>query len=107
MEFIRITDCGVEIFVRATPNAKNEIIDGFEIRDDGKAYLKIKTRAIADDGKANAAIIKIIAKALGLPKSDISINSGTKSRTKCLLVKTTTLDKSALIEKLLNPKSIK
>lgn len=101
MDFLNFFDDGVEIFIRATANSKNDLIDGFETRDDGKTYLKVKVRAIADDNKANDAIIKIIAKKLNVTKSEIKIVFGNKSRIKCLLVKSINLDKSAIIEKLL------
>jgi uncharacterized protein len=102
MDFIRQTKSGIEIFVRASPNAKIEKIDGVEKRDDDKLYLRIKTRAIAEDGAANIAIIKLISKILKIPKSEIILTSGNTNRIKTLLVKSNLLDieaiKSALIQ---------
>ena len=101
MSFIKENLDGVEIHIRATPNAKVEKIDGVETRDDGNQYLKVKIRAIPEDGAANDAIIKIIAKALKIPKSDIELKNGQKGRTKCLLVKNKNLDIEAIIKALL------
>ncbi len=101
MAFVRNHLDGVEIHIRATPNAKVEKIDGVENRDDGNQYLKIKIRAIPEDGAANDAIIKIIAKTLKIPKSDIELKAGQKGRTKCLLVKNKNLDIEAIIKALL------
>lgn len=101
MKFIRESLDGVEIHIRATPNARVEKIDGFENRDDGNQYLKVKIRAIPEDGAANESIIKIIAKALKIPKSDIELKSGQKGRIKCLLVKNKNLDIEAIIKALL------
>ena len=98
-DFLKQVDDGVIIRTRVTPNAKKDIIECSEIRDDGLAYLKIKTRAIPEDGKANAAVIKIIAKAIGIPKSEIVIKSGHTSRIKILLVNA---DFSIIHEKLGN-----
>lgn len=84
--FLKQVDGGVIIRTRVTPNAKKDIIECSEIRDDGLCYLKVKTRAIPEDGKANDAIIKIIAKAIGISKSEITIKSGHTSRIKILLV---------------------
>lgn len=83
---------GFEIRARVTPNAKKDIIEGLETRDDGKTYLKIRTRAIADDNKANNAVCAIIAKALDIPKSKIEVQSGAKSRNKILLVNHAKID---------------
>lgn len=101
MAFVKKHLDGVEIHIRATPNAKVEKIDGIESRDDGNQYLKVKIRAIPEDGAANDAIIKIIAKTLKIPKSDIELKAGQKGRTKCLLVKNENLDIEAIIKALL------
>lgn len=101
MTFVKEHLDGVEIHIRATPNAKVEKIDGVESRDDGNQYLKVKIRAIPEDGAANESIIKIIAKALKIPKSDIELKTGQKRRTKCLLVKNKNLDIEAIIKALL------
>lgn len=102
MSFLRETKDGVEIHIRATPNAKADQIDGAEVRDDGKTYLKIRTRAIADDNKANIAIIKIIAKILRITKNEIELTFGHKGRTKALLVKSKNLDIGMIENILLN-----
>lgn len=43
-------------------------------------------------GEANDAVIKLVAKTLGIPKSDIQIVRGLKSRTKTVAVKGVSLD---------------
>jgi uncharacterized protein (TIGR00251 family) len=87
MSFYRQTNGGIEIRVRVIPNAKQEGIMGVELRDDGNEYLKIKTRAIPEDGKANDSIIKILAKALKTSKSNITLLGGATNRTKTFLIK--------------------
>ncbi|GMO32895.1 MAG: hypothetical protein Ta2F_08840 [Termitinemataceae bacterium] len=47
-------------------------------------YLKIKISAVAEDGKANAALKAFLAKSIGCAKKDISIKSGEKSRLKVI-----------------------
>lgn len=42
--------------------------------------------AAAQKGKANAALIKLLAKALGTPKSSIAITGGATDRRKTLLI---------------------
>lgn len=45
-----------------------------------------------DKGKANKAIIKFLAKSLGLPSSSLSIVRGVKSRNKTVLIKGVKID---------------
>lgn len=48
--------------------------------------LKIRLSAAAVDGKANAYLLKFIAKQFGVAKSAVSISSGELSRQKSLLI---------------------
>lgn len=72
----RATAEGCELRLRVTPNAGADRIDGIEIRDDGNAVLRIRVRAVPDRGKANAAVIALLAKTLGIPRSSITLVSG-------------------------------
>lgn len=78
---------GVRLFLRVTPNAGTDRIEGVERRDDGSAVLRVRVSAVPDKGKANAAAIGLLAKALGLPKSSISLVAGASSRFKTLHLK--------------------
>jgi uncharacterized protein (TIGR00251 family) len=64
---------GVLAFVRVSPKSANDHVGGRDISADGRERLKIRVRAIPDKGAANAAILKILSKALGCPKSTLSI----------------------------------
>lgn len=76
---------GLRLIVRVTPGAaKNEISGIWQGEDDTR--LGVKVTAPPDKGKANAAIIKLLSKALGLPKSSISIIAGETSRLKTLAI---------------------
>ncbi len=72
---------GVLIRLRAQPGAsRNEIVpcpDGI---------LKIRVTATAVEGAANRALIKLLSKALSVPKSSIAVRSGKTSREKVLFV---------------------
>jgi uncharacterized protein (TIGR00251 family) len=83
--------------VRVTPNAGRDAIEGVEIRDDGTAVLRIRVKAVPDKGKANAAVTALLAKALGLPKSSLSVVSGETSRLKTIAVSGDTADLVAKI----------
>lgn len=82
----RVTPEGLLLFVRVTPNADRDAVMDQTLRDDGRCYLNVKVRAVPDKGKANKAVISLLAKYLGLPKTQISVRSGTQSRTKSILV---------------------
>lgn len=70
--------------MRVTPNAGRDAIDGVERRDDGGVVLRVRVAAVPDKGKANAALIALLAKKLRLPKSAFSLLSGETSRHKTL-----------------------
>lgn len=77
---------GVRLYLRVTPNAGLDRIDGFETRDDGATVLRVRVKAVPDKGKANAAVIVLLAKSLGVPKSAITLLSGDTARQKTLHV---------------------
>lgn len=68
---------------RLTPRSSREAIDGLEDTADGPAF-KARVRAIPEDGAANAALEKLAAQWLGVPKSSVTLSSGGKSRVKVL-----------------------
>lgn len=77
---------GILVTLRVTPNAGADRIDGAENRDDGTTVLRIRVTAVPDKGKANAAVIALLAKAVGVPKSAITLVSGDTARTKTLRI---------------------
>lgn len=81
-----MTPEGVLLFLRVTPNAGRDSLDGIEIRDDASIVLRVRVSAVPDKGKANAAVIALLAKALRLPKSAMTLVSGETSRHKSVLV---------------------
>ena len=69
----------MKITVQVIPNAsKNEIIDS------NNGELKIKVQTPPEDGKANKAVIKILAKHFNVSKNKIKIVSGEISRLKII-----------------------
>ncbi len=82
----RLSPQGLSLFVRVTPNAGRDAIEGTEIRDDGTAVLRLRVKAVPDKGKANAAVIALLAKALGVPKTSIAVTAGETSRLKTLAI---------------------
>jgi uncharacterized protein (TIGR00251 family) len=77
---------GVTLRLRVTPNAGRNAIEGFEALADGTEVLRIRVAAVPDRGKANAAVIALLAKALGVPKSAIAVISGETARLKTVRI---------------------
>ncbi|NQV55643.1 MAG: DUF167 domain-containing protein [Rhodospirillales bacterium] len=76
---------GVRVAVRLTPKAFKNAVGGVII-EDGGARLKVFVTAPPEDGKANRALIKLLAKEWKLPKSDITITRGLTNARKTVLV---------------------
>lgn len=72
---------GVQIFVRLTPRASREEVCGIAQAVEGAA-LQVRVRAVPEKGKANKALLVLLAKWLGVAKSDVTLASGGKSRLK-------------------------
>ena len=68
--------------MRLTPKGGRDAIDGVEQRDDGQCVLKVRVRAAPTEGEANDALVKLIAKTLGVPPRDVSLIAGAISRIK-------------------------
>ena len=71
--------------VRLTPKSSTDAIEGTEETADGPAF-KARVRALPSEGEANAALVKLLAKWLDVPKSTVAVTAGTKSRVKLLTV---------------------
>lgn len=66
-----------QLLLRVAPKSAQDCLVGWH----GEA-LKVKVRAAPEDGRANAAVIKLLADALGLPQKAIALESGVTSRNK-------------------------
>ena len=72
--------------VRLTPGAASDRIDGWDVDADGRPVLKVRVRARPVEGEANAALLKLLAKTLRVPKSAVSLDRGGQSRLKMIAV---------------------
>ncbi|MCZ4091173.1 DUF167 domain-containing protein [Sinorhizobium psoraleae] len=79
-------DDHVRLTVRLTPNGGRDAIDGFESAADGEEYLRVRVRAVPEKGKANQALIALLAKQFGIAKTRISFVSGDTQRKKILRI---------------------
>jgi uncharacterized protein (TIGR00251 family) len=77
---------GVRVRVRLTPRASASRLVGLVAASDGALALKIMVTSAAEDGKANAALIALLARAWRVAKSDVSIVAGAADRRKTVHV---------------------
>ena len=78
----RITPAGLLVAVRLTPRGGRDALGSVEVLSDGKAVLTARVRAAPTEGEANQALVKLLAKALKVPASRVSIAQGATSRVK-------------------------
>jgi uncharacterized protein (TIGR00251 family) len=77
---------GVRVALRVMPKSSANRILGCAGEADGGRVLKVAVTAAPEDGKANEAVIALLAKAWQLPKRDLSIATGAAARRKLLHV---------------------
>lgn len=82
----RAVECGVDLLIRVTPNARADSFNGVWRGADGEARLAIKVAAPPEGDRANAAVIALLAEALSLPRSRLKIRAGAKDRLKSVRI---------------------
>jgi uncharacterized protein (TIGR00251 family) len=82
--------------VRLTPKASRARIEGIERDADGRPWLKVSVTAVPEAGKANAALVALLAKAWRLPKSTVSVTAGAAARRKTVRIAAGTTTPEAL-----------
>jgi uncharacterized protein len=78
--FLRRSGTGVTVEVRAQPRARRSALTC------SGGALKVQVTAPAEDGKANAAVIELLAAAWKLPKSAFAVTRGATSRDKVISI---------------------
>ena len=81
-----LTPEGVVLAVWLTPKAGRDAIDGVDVLADGRVVLTARVRALPADGEANEALIRLIAKAVGVPPRDVALVAGATARLKRLAI---------------------
>jgi uncharacterized protein (TIGR00251 family) len=76
----------VRFAVRLTPRGGRDAVEGWAAGADGRRVLKVRVAAPPVDSQANAALVKLIAKTLGVARSSVSIASGEGARVKMIEV---------------------
>jgi uncharacterized protein (TIGR00251 family) len=68
--------------IRVAPRSAKPGIGGWREGPDGREELEVRVAEAPTDGAANGAVVKLLAKALGVSRSQLSIISGMTSRHK-------------------------
>jgi uncharacterized protein len=82
MPRIRILAHAVSFQVRLTPKGGRDALEGWAPGADGTQHLKARVRAVPEDGKANAALLALLADRLAVPKSSLRLAAGATGRLK-------------------------
>jgi uncharacterized protein YggU (UPF0235/DUF167 family) len=73
---------GARIAIRLTPKARRAGIDGVKPGADGQVELAVSVTEAPEDGRAKAALLRLLAKAWHCPASDLTLVRGAASRHK-------------------------
>ena len=76
----------MKVSVRLTPRGRADKIAGLAADAEGKPVLKVTVTAPPEKGRANAALVGVLAKAWRLPKTSLTVTSGAASRNKTVAV---------------------
>lgn len=72
--------------MRLTPKAGRDGIEGLKPTADGSTELAVKVTAVPENGKANDALLRLLAKRLKLPVSSLQLVAGATDRHKQILI---------------------
>lgn len=81
--FFRAEAGGLSLTLKVQPKSSRDAVEGV-VETPGGPALKVAVRAPPDKGKANAAVVALVAKAFGVPKSNVTVSLGETDRRKVL-----------------------
>jgi len=83
-KFFTLVENGVNVRVRLKPSGRANCTDGVMQNVEGLDVLKATVTQVPENGKANQALIKLLAKEWKLAKSTLEVLQGQTSRNKIL-----------------------
>lgn len=72
---------GILLDIRLTPRAARDGFDGLKA-----GRLQARVRAVPEDGRANAALVELVADEIGVAKSTVAVTAGKTARLKTVLI---------------------
>ena len=75
----------VQIYIKVTLNASDDMVGSVERQADDTLRLAVRVRATPENGAANTAVIKLLAKHFGVSKSALRLAKGQTSRLKTII----------------------
>lgn len=84
--FFRQRPDGLDLFVRLTPKSSRDAVEGVGTAADGSRHLNARVRAVPQDGLANAALERLIADWIGVPRRAVVIVAGSTARLKTMRI---------------------
>jgi uncharacterized protein (TIGR00251 family) len=100
VSFYRQEKDGIVVAIRLTPRGGRDAIDGPGVLAGGRFVLLARVRAAPESGRANDALIALIAGTFRRPKSAVSIASGATGRIKQVRIGGDTTALMAMAERL-------
>lgn len=91
---------GILLVVRLTPKGGRDAIEGVETLADGRCVLKARVRAPASEGEANAALVRLLARELGVAPRAVALVGGDTARIKRLTITGEARALAAALEKI-------
>ena len=85
-DFVRIQRGTVAVSVRLSPGASRTAVTGLAADPGGGTAVKASVTAVPEAGKANEALLRLLAKEWRLPRSHLTITTGTADRRKTIAV---------------------
>jgi uncharacterized protein (TIGR00251 family) len=86
------SDGGCVIEIHAQPGAKRNAIV-----DEHNSALRVAVTAVADKGKANQAIAKVLAEFFGLARSAVQLQNGQTSRRKRFMLHNLSAEEATIL----------
>ncbi len=78
------TATGLRLTVRLTPRGARDALGGVRRDQAGRAQLLARVSSPPVEGAANAALVRLVTKEPGVPKSAVAITAGGTARIKTL-----------------------
>lgn len=77
---------GARVTLKVTPGAGRDDVRGVEVDGAGRPHLAVRVSAPPAAGKANAALLRLLARRWRIARSDLTVVSGAGGRRKILQI---------------------